>query len=69
MAKQFGNGVLAGLDVDRRSLGFKDKDIDDLVEYMLRMLRQSRCPTTMGARRSDHRRVWSGWSVLMTCDL
>lgn len=38
MAKQFGHGILAGLDVDWTSLGLGDQDIDDLVEYMLRML-------------------------------
>ena len=38
LAKQFGHGILAGLDVDWTGLGMDDKAIDDLVEYMLRML-------------------------------
>ncbi|BBZ32946.1 TetR/AcrR family transcriptional regulator [Mycolicibacterium confluentis] len=38
MAKQFGHGILAGLDVDWAALGMDDAAIDDLVEYMLRLL-------------------------------
>ncbi|UXA19462.1 TetR/AcrR family transcriptional regulator [Mycobacterium sp. SMC-4] len=38
MAKQFGHGILAGLDVDWAAMGMDDEAIDDLVEYMLRML-------------------------------
>jgi AcrR family transcriptional regulator len=38
LAKQFGHGILAGLDVDWTALGMDDEAIDDLVEYMLRML-------------------------------
>ena len=38
MAKQFGHGILAGLDVDWAGLGMDDDAIDELVEYMLRML-------------------------------
>jgi AcrR family transcriptional regulator len=38
LAMQFGHGILAGLDVDWAQLGLDDDGIDDLVEYMLRML-------------------------------
>ncbi|OBF30470.1 TetR/AcrR family transcriptional regulator [Mycobacterium sp. ACS4331] len=38
MAKQFGHGILSGLDVDWAALGMDDAAIDDLVEYMLRLL-------------------------------
>jgi AcrR family transcriptional regulator len=38
MAKQFGHGILAGLDVDWAAIGMDDEAIDELVEYMLRML-------------------------------
>jgi AcrR family transcriptional regulator len=38
LAKQFGHGILAGLDVDWAALGMDDEAIDELVEYMLRML-------------------------------
>lgn len=38
MAKQFGHGILAGLDVDWAAIGMDDDAIDELVEYMLRML-------------------------------
>lgn len=38
LAKQFGHGILASLDVDWVALGIDDEAIDDLVEYMLRML-------------------------------
>jgi AcrR family transcriptional regulator len=64
MAKQFGHGILAGLDVDWASLGFDDKGIDDLVEYMLRMLQSfmldpGRPPRKGKALRSYVRR-WLG---------
>lgn len=38
LAKQFGHGILAGLDVDWSALGLDDAGINDLVEYMLRIL-------------------------------
>jgi AcrR family transcriptional regulator len=38
LSRQFGHGLLAGLDVDWAALGFDDAGIDDLVEYMLRIL-------------------------------
>lgn len=64
MAKQFGHGILAGLDVDWKSLGFDDEAIDDLVEYMLRMLLSfmldpGRPPRTGDALRTYVRR-WLG---------
>ncbi|OBG88360.1 TetR family transcriptional regulator [Mycobacterium sp. E802] len=64
MAKRFGHGILAGLDVDWKSLGFDDEGIDDLVEYMLRMLQSfmidpGRPPRTGAALRSYVRR-WLG---------
>lgn len=64
MAKQFGHGILAGLDVDWKSLGFDDEGIDDLVEYMLRMLQSfmldpGRPPRTGKALRGYVRR-WLG---------
>lgn len=37
-SRRFGHGILAGLDVDWAALGLDDDGIDDLVEYMLRML-------------------------------
>lgn len=37
-ARQFGHGVLEGFDIDWAALGFDEAAIDDLVEYMLRML-------------------------------
>ncbi|WP_068277122.1 TetR/AcrR family transcriptional regulator [Aldersonia kunmingensis] len=37
-AREFGRGILAGMDVNWAALGFDDPAIDDLVEYMLRML-------------------------------
>lgn len=64
MAKQFGHGILAGLDVDWDGLGFDDAAIDDLVEYMLRMLQSfmvdpGRPPRT-GAALRDYVRRWLG---------
>lgn len=64
MAKRFGHGILAGLDVDWKSLGFDDEGIDDLVEYMLRMLQSfmidpGRPPRTGKALR-DYVRRWLG---------
>jgi AcrR family transcriptional regulator len=35
---EFGHGLLAGLDVDWADLGLDDADLDDLAEYMLRIL-------------------------------
>lgn len=64
MARQFGHGILAGLDVDWDGLGFDDAAIDDLVEYMLRMLQSfmvdpGRPPRTGSALR-DYVRRWLG---------
>lgn len=68
MAKQFGHGILAGLDVDWAALGFDDEAIDDLVEYMLRMLQSfmidpGRPPRTGAALRGYVRR-WLGPVVM-----
>lgn len=38
MAIKFGHGILAGLDVDWIDLGLGDADLDDLAEYMLRIM-------------------------------
>lgn len=38
MGIKFGHGILAGLDVDWADLGLQDGDLDDLAEYMLRIL-------------------------------
>lgn len=38
MSIKFGHGILAGLDVDWAALGICDADLDDLAEYMLRIL-------------------------------
>lgn len=38
MGIRFGHGILAGLDVDWADLGLHDADLDDLAEYMLRIL-------------------------------
>lgn len=64
MAKQFGHGILASLDVDWAALGMDDEAIDELVEYMLRMLQSfmidpGRPPRTGKALRSYIRR-WLG---------
>ncbi|OBH61722.1 TetR family transcriptional regulator [Mycobacterium intracellulare] len=64
MAKQFGHGILAGLDVDWAALGMDDEAIDDLVEYMLRMLQSfmvdpGRPPRSGDALRGYIRR-WLG---------
>lgn len=64
MAKQFGHGILSSLDVDWTALGFDDEGIDDLVEYMLRMLQSfmadpGRPPRTGAALRSYVKR-WLG---------
>ncbi|SOX52645.1 TetR/AcrR family transcriptional regulator [Mycobacterium ahvazicum] len=37
-AKQFGHAVLEKFEIDWTAIGFDDRAIDDLVEYMLRML-------------------------------
>ncbi len=64
LAKQFGHGILAGLDVGWKSLGLNDQAIDDVVEYMLRMLQSfmldpGRPPRKGEALRSYVRR-WLG---------
>ncbi len=61
VARQFGHGILAGLDVAWAELGFDDAGIDDLVEYMLRILQSfmvdpGRPPRTGDALRSYLRR-------------
>jgi hypothetical protein len=60
-AKQFGHALLAGFDVDWAALGLDDAGIDDLVEYMLRMLQSfmidpGQPPRTGKALRSYLRR-------------
>lgn len=64
LAKQFGHGILAGLDVDWKSLGFDDEAIDDLVEYMLRMLLSFMLdpgsPPRTGAALRTYVRRWLG---------
>ncbi|MEZ0341593.1 TetR/AcrR family transcriptional regulator [Mycobacterium sp. pV006] len=64
MAKQFGHGILAGLDVDWETLGFDDAAIDDLVEYMLRMLQSFMVdpgsPPRVGAALRVYVRRWLG---------
>ncbi|MGE2736588.1 TetR/AcrR family transcriptional regulator [Mycolicibacterium vaccae] len=64
MARRFGHGILAGLDVDWDALGFDDTAIDDLVEYMLRLLQSfmvdpGRPPRT-GAALRDYVGRWLG---------
>lgn len=68
LARRFGHGILAGLDVDWASLGLNDAGIDDLVEYMLRMLQSfmidpGRPPRSGDALRSYLRR-WIGPVVI-----
>lgn len=63
-AKEFGHGILAGLDVDWAALGMDDDAIDDLVEYMLRMLQSfmidpGRPPRT-GQELRGYVRRWLG---------
>lgn len=64
MAKQFGHGILAGLDVDWKSLGLDDEGIDDLVEYMLRMLQSFIVdpghPPRTGVELRSYVRRWLG---------
>ncbi|MEN4400438.1 TetR/AcrR family transcriptional regulator [Mycolicibacterium senegalense] len=64
MAKQFGHGILAGLDVDWKALGFDDEGIDDLVEYMLRMLQSFMIdpgrPARTGKGLRSYVRRWLG---------
>ncbi|MDW5609712.1 TetR/AcrR family transcriptional regulator [Mycolicibacterium sp. D5.8-2] len=63
-ARQFGHGILAGLDVDWDALGLDDAAIDDLVEYMLRMLQSFMVdpgkPPRTGAALRDYVRRWLG---------
>jgi AcrR family transcriptional regulator len=56
LAKQFGHGILAGLDVDWAALGFDDAGIDDLVEYMLRILVSFMADPGRPPRRGDELR-------------
>jgi AcrR family transcriptional regulator len=53
MAKQFGHRILASLDVDWVGLGMDDAAIDDLVEYMLRMLQSFMIDPGRPPRRGD----------------
>ncbi len=53
MAKQFGHNILASLDVDWVGLGMDDAAIDDLVEYMLRMLQSFMIDPGRPPRRGD----------------
>jgi len=63
-AKQFGHSILAGLDVDWAALGMDDEAIDDLVEYMLRMLQSFMIdpgpPERRGKALRDYIRRWLG---------
>jgi AcrR family transcriptional regulator len=56
LAKQFGHGILAGLDVDWTALGFDDAAIDDIVEYMLRMLQSFMIDPGTPPRRGEELR-------------
>jgi len=62
LAKQFGHGILAGLDVDWTELGLDDIGIDDLVEYMLRILQSFMIdpgrPPRRGSVLRDYLRRW-----------
>ena len=64
MAKQFGRGIMAGLDVDWAALGMDDAAIDDLVEYMLRMLQSFMIdpghPPRTGVELRGYVRRWLG---------
>lgn len=60
MAKQFGHGILAGLDVDWAALGMDDIAIDELVEYMLRMLQSFMIDPGRPPRTGDALRGYVG---------
>lgn len=64
MAKRFGHGILASLDVDWAGLGMNDAAIDDLVEYMLRMLQSFMIdpgrPPRRGKELRSYVRRWLG---------
>jgi AcrR family transcriptional regulator len=58
---KFGHGILAGLDIDWAQYGLDDTGIDDLAEYMLRILQSfmidpGRPPRTGGVLREYLRR-------------
>ncbi|CAJ1505029.1 TetR/AcrR family transcriptional regulator [[Mycobacterium] kokjensenii] len=59
---QFGHAILAGLDVDWSDLGLDDAALDDLVEYMLRILQSFTIdpgrPPRSGERLRDYLRRW-----------
>ncbi|MDY6999210.1 MAG: TetR/AcrR family transcriptional regulator [Actinomycetota bacterium] len=59
---RFGHALLAGLDVDWAGLGVADADLDDLVEYMLRILQSFMVdpgrPPRSGAVLRDYLRRW-----------
>lgn len=64
MAKQFGHGILASLDIDWAALGMDDEAIDELVEYMLRMLQSFMAdpgrPPRKGKSLREYVRRWLG---------
>lgn len=68
MSKQFGHGIFSSLDVDWKALGFDDEGIDDLVEYMLRMLQSFMVDPgpsqRTGAALRDYVRRWLGPVVI-----
>jgi hypothetical protein len=63
-AKQFGRGLLEGLDVDWRAMGFNRRGIDDLVEYTLRILQSLMIdpgrPPRNGKSLRNYLRRWVG---------
>jgi len=63
-SRQFGHGILAGLDVDWAALGLEDDGIDNLIEYMLRMLQSFMIdpgrPPRRGTVLRDSLRRWVG---------
>jgi AcrR family transcriptional regulator len=64
LARQFGHGIFAGLDVDWEALGFDDKAIDLLVEFTLRLLQSFMVdpgqPPRSSAALRDILRRWIG---------
>lgn len=59
---RFGHAILAGLDVDWTDLGLGHAELDDLVEYMLRILQSFMIdpgrPARRGAVLRDYLRRW-----------
>lgn len=64
LARKFGHGILASLDVNWTALGMDDEAIDDLVEYMLRMLQSFMIdpgkPPRSGTELRSYIRRWLG---------